>query len=85
MDTAPKLRLAALFEAGRIQLMSAYGNRLKAHHLRAMNAMLGCRTGALGHVLWRCPENCGEARITPRSCLQSARAQFDCVVVFIPN
>ena len=68
MDTAPTLRLAALFEAGRTALMSAYGNRLKAHQLRAMNAMLCCRTGALGHVLWRCPESCSDARITPRSC-----------------
>jgi Putative transposase/Transposase zinc-binding domain len=68
MDTAPTLHLAALFEAGQTALMAAYGNRLKAHHLRAMNAMLCCRTGALGHVLWRCPESCSEARITPRSC-----------------
>ena len=68
MDTAPTLRLAALFLAGRTQLMAAYGNRLQAHQLRAMNAMLSCRTGALGHVLWRCPETCAEARVTPRSC-----------------
>ena len=68
MDTAPTLRLAALFEAGRTELMAAYGNRLKAHQLRAMNAMICCRTGALGHVLWRCMECDAEARLTPRSC-----------------
>jgi len=68
MDTAPTLRLAALFSAGRVELMARYGNRMQTHQLRAMNAILACRTGALGHVLWRCPEPCSETRITPRSC-----------------
>ena len=68
MDTAPALHLAALFSAGRAELIARYGKRLQAHHMRAMNAMRACRTGALGHVLWRCPEPCSETRITPRSC-----------------
>ena len=58
MDTAPALRLAALFEAGRTGLTARYGKRMQTHQLRAMNAILACRTGALGHVLWRCPEPC---------------------------
>jgi hypothetical protein len=67
MDTAPALRLAALFSAGRTELTARYGKHIQAHHVRAMNAMLACRTGALGYVLWRCPKQCSEAR-TPRSC-----------------
>jgi Putative transposase/Transposase zinc-binding domain len=67
MDTAPTLRLAALFEAGRAQLIARYRSRLQPQHMRAMNAILACRTGLLGHIGWRCLD-CGEARLTPRSC-----------------
>ena len=67
MDTAPALRLAALFSAGRAALIARYGKRMQTHQLRAMNAILACRTGLLGHVGWRCSD-CAEARVTPRSC-----------------
>lgn len=63
----PSLRLAEVFEAGRGALLAQYGPRLHAHHHRAMRAILGCRSGALGQIGWRCPDCAGE-RETPRSC-----------------
>jgi Transposase zinc-binding domain/Putative transposase len=70
MDTSitPRWTLAGMFDAGRSLLVSQYGHRLQAHHVRAMQSILACRTGALGHVLWRCPDSCEEVRLTPRSC-----------------
>ncbi len=67
MHTHPALRLADLFAAGRTELITHHGPRLQAHHCRAMNAILTCRSGALGHLGWQCPE-CNERRDTPRSC-----------------
>ena len=63
----PTLRLAALFDAGREALIAHYGHRLQAHQRRAMNAILACRSGALGCLDWRCLD-CAERRETPRSC-----------------
>jgi hypothetical protein len=63
----PALRLAALFEAGRAQLMAQYGARLQTHQQRAMTAITACRSGALGEIAWQC-QDCTGQRHTPRSC-----------------
>lgn len=67
MHTNPSLRLAELFDAGRTELIARYGSRLRAHHRRAMHAIMACRSGTLGQVDWQCPD-CAEHRHTPRSC-----------------
>jgi protein involved in temperature-dependent protein secretion len=78
------LRLAALFEAGRTQLIERYGNRLKAHQLRAMNAILSCRTGALGQVLWQAALEAGAACAAGNDQSPSTRFQAGDVLPTLP-
>ena len=74
MDTAPALRLAALFSTGRAALIARYGKRLQPHQLRAMNAILACRTGLLGHS---CPKTTARYVHMTDRCRDNRRVLID--------
>jgi hypothetical protein len=47
--------------------LERFGDRMPAAHRRVLRAIAGCRTGALGMVLYRCAD-CGRMHAVGRSC-----------------
>jgi len=61
------MRLADLVVAGMPALLSKYGNKITAHQRHALQAIIDCRTGALGSTLMRC-DDCNQQQLRHRSC-----------------
>jgi len=61
------MKLAELVVAGMPLLMKKYGHKLTANQRQALNAIVDCRTGALGSTLMRC-DDCHREQYRHRSC-----------------
>ncbi len=61
------MKLAELVTAGMPALMKKYGHKLNTNQRQALNAIVDCRTGALGSTLMRC-EDCQHEQYRHRSC-----------------
>lgn len=59
--------LAEIVSAGRPALMAQYGARLRSHHVQALSAIEGCRTGACGERHQHCAD-CGHRHHQMLSC-----------------
>ncbi len=49
------------------EYLRRFGGRMPASHAKVLRAIAGCRTGALGTVLYRCAD-CGKIHAVGRSC-----------------
>lgn len=70
------MKLAELVVAGKPALMKKYGHKLTTHQRQALNAIVDCRTGALGSTLMRC-EDCQREQYRHRSCGHRSCPQSD--------
>ena len=48
------LSLAEVVTQGQAALLAQYGDRLQPHQYQALRAIVGCRSGTLGHLCLDC-------------------------------
>jgi hypothetical protein len=61
------MQLASIFDQYHDALLTEYASRLLPGHLRAIDAIMRCRTPDAGEMFVQCPE-CGHATWRPHSC-----------------
>ena len=59
--------LAEVFVRHGQDYLRKHGSRVPATHRKVMKAVTACRTGELGHAIYRC-DGCGTERVMNRSC-----------------
>jgi len=59
--------LANIFVRHGPAYLGKHGSRVPAAHRKVMKAVTACRTGELGHAVYRC-DGCGAERVMNRSC-----------------